>query len=139
MKEMTDELIMSWDNIKDFLNPTIMKHFLKDGGKKDISEVDMSKYRNAEASVSGELRSYLPCFNKHSKGLVRIWASIFNFTFIGLANEKNDNGFSQITVNYNKALEWLNSDEAKKYCRSSDADLSISDFIVIGSTSTIKF
>jgi hypothetical protein len=107
-----------------------MKYFLKD---EDKDEVDLEKYANAESNVSAELRSYLPCFNRNSEGLNRIWASIFNFTFIGLANEKNENGFSQITVNYNKALEWLESEEAKQYCNSKpDSEIDATDFIKIG-------
>ena len=118
-------------DMKDIINPTIRKRFIKPDSKTE--EVDMTKYIEAERNVTAELRIYIPCFSKESRGLTRIWASLFNFTFIGEANEKNEQGFSQITINYNKAMEFLQSDEAKKYCQSNaEAELSVSDFMRFG-------
>ena len=131
----TDEIVMNWYDIKDYLNPSIRKQF-----EIDTEDVDISKYRIAEQNVTAELRFYIPCFDKKSRGLNRIWASIFDFTFIGEANEKSEKSYEQITTNYNKAMEFLQSDEAKNYCKSNlEDDLSASSFMRFGKLDVIKF
>ena len=128
---------MKWNDINKYIDPTIRKKFLKD----ETNEVDMQKYDDAERNVTAELRLYIPCFNRNSKGLARIWASIFNYTFIADANEKNEKGYSQITNGYEKAMAFLQSDEAKNYCKKQDDDsgLTSSDFMRFGATDTTKF
>jgi len=142
MKEIKDTESIPWSKVKDYINPTIRLQFLRDVDSKNIDEnnVNMSRFNDAESNISSELRIYIPCFNRNSRGLFRIWASLFNFAFIGMANEKNENGFSQITTNYNKAMEFLQSDEAKNYCyRNNNNDFVASDFMKFGNTKRVKF
>jgi hypothetical protein len=128
--------IMPWGRIKDAINPTLRRHFIKtDNNGAEI--VDMDKYSDAEQSVSLELKRYIPCFNNDSRGLTRIWASMFNFTYIGLCQEKNEQSYSQITINFNKAMEFLESEEAKQYCiDTADDEITASSFIRFGKLET---
>jgi hypothetical protein len=140
MKMSYPEITMKWNKIKNFINPTIRLLFENDENE---NEINIEKYRAAEASTTAFLRNYIPCFSANSQGLSHIWAAIFNFSFIGDANEKNTDGFSQISTNYDKAIDFLNSEQARTFCDKQKAQASINigvdDLIKIGSVPTIKF
>jgi len=125
--------IYVWKEIKHFINPTFYSKIAdKEGELKSEFKVT---FKNAEESISKRMLYYIPCLAKCHLDLLNIFSSLFDFMFIGHAQEKNTEGYSQITTNYNKAMDWLEENK-NTYCKRFDgnSELKMSDIFKMDST-----
>ena len=136
---MKYEQIYNWKMVRNLINKTIVSHFAY---KEITTENDDRKVEEwllkdemadtfafAEESISRQIMLDVPCLKKYYLELMSVWVAFFDFKFINFANEKTDNAYSQITINYNKATEWLQENKDKFVCKESASDTTIADLM----------
>lgn len=108
-------MIFKWEEVQAFINPTIRYHFVINEDNLQMAESKKQTFAIAEQNITSRIKFYVPCVAQHASDFIHIFAAFFDFMFIGEANEKHDTSYSQITENYNKALEWL-EEHGGDYC-----------------------
>lgn len=109
------------------LTPALRARFII---TEDPLSVDLELFEVYAEQTTDFIKQFVNCFDYTQKYLYSVWADVFNFQNIQTSNEKNNEGYSQITTNYNNALVFLKSEKAKGACAQNK--LNINNVIKIG-------
>ena len=104
------------------LTPALRARFII---TEDPLSVDLGLFEVYAEQTTDFIKRFVNCFDYTQKYLYSVWADVFNFQNIQTSNEKNNEGYSQITTNYNNALVFLNSEKAKGACAQNKLNIKI--------------